>query len=664
MDLPGDERPSQGPSLLLLKPSEVGVLYDCLAAVDAALRRCNLRYVVLAGSLLGAVRSASILFCDDDIDIGIFEDEYEEALRVLSTALKGIAMLVRRPWPGADRLRPCAAPHLWLDVFVLRCYETVEALSSLVSTKDNGCAQPATYVERIISTVYGADIDPRARRWPLFHYDARKSVELWPSEFFCAEELFPLREYNFGHLRVWGPARPVTYLRRTYGIDCFDVFTVATNHAPWSLTIKQRLLDLSNDLVACPKQASIDRDPLVDDSVGAALAASSSVGEGKEPRAIIPGLATPHSTTRMLTDEQYLPVQHPHVKKRVRTRHGRAALRAFLAAEAHDVSRGVELTAEGMDGTPCVPDVSIPGTSEPVVSQTVSVLHRPYDGREIATRTTPAPDVLPRPAWFGASLAHASGQSSEAFVFDATLRAAMEVHIEKARKARSVRLASRPLSSGALLTCGTLFQEARLSFDPARFCLSVTLGQALGLPCESISRGPATWHEVLHDSAAKDRAMARLTSASLRAPFVAAYDAFIASVVAPHIGDAAGDGCDAVYVQAFPCVRLIRPGDFSLGPHCDAAYGFGPANVNIVVPLCEAGMGSHALYVESSPGLEDWHPIKGGEGSATRFHGGELLGTCQLLSRGCSLTLRLPSERSPVPTLHERKRHDLDAAQP
>jgi len=45
-----------------------------------ALRRCNLRYVVLAGSLLGAVRSASILFCDDDIDIGIFEDEYEEAL--------------------------------------------------------------------------------------------------------------------------------------------------------------------------------------------------------------------------------------------------------------------------------------------------------------------------------------------------------------------------------------------------------------------------------------------------------------------------------------------------------------------------------------------------------------------------------------------------------
>jgi len=52
---------------------------------------------------------------------------------------------------------------------------------------------------------------------------------------------FPLPEYNFGHLRVWGPARPVP-VSSPYGENCFDVFTVATNHAPWSLTIKQRLL--------------------------------------------------------------------------------------------------------------------------------------------------------------------------------------------------------------------------------------------------------------------------------------------------------------------------------------------------------------------------------------------------------------------------------------
>jgi len=48
-------------------------------------------------------------------------------------------------------------------------------------------------------------------------------------------------------------------------------------------------------------------------------------------------------------------------------------------------------------------------------------------------------------------------------------------------------------------------------------------------------------------------------------------------------------------------------------PIADAAYGFGPAErEHCHLPLCEAGMGSHALYVESSPGLEDWHPIQGG----------------------------------------------------
>jgi len=113
----------------------------------------------------------------------------------------------------------------------------------------------------------------------------------------------------------------------------------------------------------------------------------------------------------MLTDEQYLPVQHPHVKKRVRTRHGRAALRAFLAAEAHDVSERGRVDGRGNGWNALRARCFLPGTSEPVISQTVSVLHRPDDEREIATRTTPASDVLPRPAWFGASLAHASGQS-------------------------------------------------------------------------------------------------------------------------------------------------------------------------------------------------------------------------------------------------------------
>jgi hypothetical protein len=28
-----------------------------------------------------------------------------------------------------------------------------------------------------------------------------------------------------------------------------------------------------------------------------------------------------------------------------------------------------------------------------------------------------------------------------------------------------------------------------------------------------------------------------------------------------------------VRFQTFPCVRVVQPGEFSIGPHCDAAYG-------------------------------------------------------------------------------------------
>jgi ectoine hydroxylase-related dioxygenase (phytanoyl-CoA dioxygenase family) len=83
--------------------------------------------------------------------------------------------------------------------------------------------------------------------------------------------------------------------------------------------------------------------------------------------------------------------------------------------------------------------------------------------------------------------------------------------------------------------------------------------------------------------------------------------------------------------QAFPCVRVIQPGEFSLGVHCDAAYGFTPSNINIVVPLTPTTRqsGCSALYVESSIGQEDWHslvpldqPI---DGKAFRFWGSQCL---------------------------------------
>ena len=30
-------------------------------------------------------------------------------------------------------------------------------------------------------------------------------------------------------------------------------------------------------------------------------------------------------------------------------------------------------------------------------------------------------------------------------------------------------------------------------------------------------------------------------------------------------------GLDSIYYQAFPCLRIVQPGEFSIGPHADVA---------------------------------------------------------------------------------------------
>ena len=70
-----------------------------------------------------------------------------------------------------------------------------------------------------------------------------------------------------------------------------------------------------------------------------------------------------------------------------------------------------------------------------------------------------------------------------------------------------------------------------------------------------------------------------------------------------------------VYYQCYPCIRIIQPNEFSIGPHSDVAYGHHPCSINFYIPLTYIG-GTSALYLESRQGSEDWHPVLGTEGKA------------------------------------------------
>lgn len=60
--------------------------------------------------------------------------------------------------------------------------------------------------------------------------------------------------------------------------------------------------------------------------------------------------------------------------------------------------------------------------------------------------------------------------------------------------------------------------------------------------------------------------------------------------------------------QAFPRIRVVRPGDTTDGPQCDTARGHSVGFLRFHVPLTPT-FGTNALYTESHPGKEDWHPL-------------------------------------------------------
>ncbi|KAL7472852.1 hypothetical protein ACHAXS_013224 [Conticribra weissflogii] len=140
----------------------------------------------------------------------------------------------------------------------------------------------------------------------------------------------------------------------------------------------------------------------------------------------------------------------------------------------------------------------------------------------------------------------------------------------------------------------------------------------------------------------KARLMSPLQNRSKRRAFHRCFDSFVTSHVIPLLHSKAlasdvfytnrhqlrkGKPQKIIYrYQAFPCIRVVRPGECSVGPHCDMADGHSIGNISFHIPLTSS-FGTNALYVESRPGREDWHPLmsKSGPGLGFQFDGARCL---------------------------------------
>ena len=328
--------------------TQVDALYECLRATQAALQAMQVPWILTGGSLLGAVRQHSILFCDDDVDLAILvgdedglENEYERVRRELPRLLGPDFLYTANAWEGGDRVRWKRVSNVFLDVFFLRRYETEAELRAVIGVKKNGRPQSEDYIRAILDvlrTAVAADCgitdtttesgsssaSAQQQQLPLFpcwHFAARKAVELWPKEVYRPHDLLPLRhDYKMGpctHLS--GPRMPLLLLKRAFGHDCLEVYYQSISHQQQGSTVSNNAGHSNHHTTA----AAVVLPPLVQDG------------------------GTWHGIKLALQAEHYRPMQPVARARRRPTLHCRERLWAWVQDQSQREAVGIQ---EALDG--------------------------------------------------------------------------------------------------------------------------------------------------------------------------------------------------------------------------------------------------------------------------------------------------------------------------
>mmetsp|Transcript_27253 Transcript_27253/g.80334 ORF Transcript_27253/g.80334 Transcript_27253/m.80334 type:complete len:794 (-) Transcript_27253:23-2404(-) len=694
--------PKLGPEPTILSRKEVDALYDTLEAIVGALDSLGVEYIVTGGSLLGAVRQHSILFCDDDIDVTIIDIDgaYEKVSDHLGSLLGDEYRYTIKPWEGGDKVRPKRMTNVFVDIFCLRRYETIASLIDAIETKKNGKKQSDEYVSGIVKTLTECAFSQSETKdlCPFWHFSTRKAIEMWTKEVYRESELFPLCTLKFGPLtNIKGPRCPVLLLKRAFGDDCFHVYYQSGSHKVMKAANKQ--------------QGDIG------DSNGVLKPLVMAGGTWEDGR------------KATLEDEHYMPCQPLARAKRRPTLHGKEQLFKYLEEqsekekhwqhEEHIVEKRQPERTIYMDGVfdlfhighleairQCAKlgtvviigvtgDNDAAGYKRPpimsqkdrvaiiaslkevckvvcpcplVVTETFMAEHnidlvvhgfandadaerqrvffeapmkmgkfrriaywKGENTTQIIERVRALPqsetchsetEVESKPQWFGRALAKATANAAEIPYdpFPLHLRQAIEPHIQKATKRRTEALDAICGATGKS-TYQTIMSQFRSSlaregefyFDTMAYPLRPAFLATAGLPVDTdLSR--------LHEqTGAKDGALFNITQQPKQ--FQIVFDEFVRNVCAPRF--ASMFDCDEIYYQCFPCVRIVQPNEFSIGPHVDAAYGHMPVSLNFYLPLTFIG-GASSLYLESRPGSEDWHPITGEYGEMVKHFAGAI----------------------------------------
>jgi len=154
--------------------------YTMIENFDGACKEADVQYFAIAGTLLGAVRHQDMIPWDDDLDIGIMESDVEK--------LKAV------------------------DFSKYNMYSENIGLNNIgkvyfINDMNNGKKMQSVFLDVFVFHENGDRIE----------YADSGCRKMWPKEYFVNGELFPLKQYNYGNVKIAGPNQHEPYCKRAWG---------------------------------------------------------------------------------------------------------------------------------------------------------------------------------------------------------------------------------------------------------------------------------------------------------------------------------------------------------------------------------------------------------------------------------------------------------------